>query len=145
MTSNNINSVIEQARAQAMQADADRRAVIKGIRTVCAEIEESIDAGGNYALNITWTTSDGVTFRTYDSGTYAGGSMNTLCKIWQCEPDEITDKAIDESREVFFYGMSYRNRDGEQGEMQKFRRVNALDRAHAETERQAQQTKKGAK
>lgn len=144
MKSNEIKTIIEQAREQAMQADADRRQVVKGIRTVCAEIEESITDSGDYAVTVSWTTADGTTFRTFDSGVYAGGTMTTLCKIWQCTPEEIIDKAIEESREVYFYGMQYTNREGEKGEMQKFRRVNALDRAHATTEK-LQEQKKGAK
>ena len=144
MRSNEVNDIELVAMMNAMTDAQERKEVCKGIRTVCADASKEVDeASGTFAVRVNFHTTEDRTIRTYDTGSFAGDTLNLLAELWEVEPPKNIEEArtfmarlnkamADDTRDIYFYGMPYKDKFGESKEMQKFRRVTKIDRIRAE-------------
>lgn len=143
MMAKEVKSNVSAAFEAAEQAAKDRLAPVDGIRTVCAQAADSTNERGDYQLDVQWTTTEGTSIRTRDTGMYGAQSFNLLMALWKVEKSgdhekdmlNLNEAMAEETREVKFFAQPYKdNETGETKHFQKFRRVTAIDRAHATTE-----------
>lgn len=144
MRSNEVNDIELMAMMNAMTDAQERKEICKGIRTVCADASKEVDeASGTFAVRVNFHTTEDRTIRTYDTGSFAGDTLNLLAELWEVEPPKNIEEArtfmarlnkamADDTRDIYFYGMPYKDKLGESKEMQKFRRVTKIDRIRAE-------------